>query len=79
MNPMFDDRSQCLLLSSQNPSCLTSIIAVLRASGIETEEALHRPWGSDNFAPALMVCIQDYTRAFSLAKPIVTAYAVMVH
>jgi hypothetical protein len=60
-------RSKCLLVSSEYPAHLRSVLALLHANGIQVEEGIHRPWGSDEFVPALMVSIEDYPRASALA------------
>jgi hypothetical protein len=46
-----DVRSPCLPVSSTHPSHLRSVIAMLQAHGIRTEEGLHRRWGSNEFVP----------------------------
>ena len=42
-------------------------MSLLHAHGIHAEERLHRPWGSNELVLALMVSIEDYSRAFALA------------
>jgi hypothetical protein len=57
----------CLLASSSYPTHLRSVAAILYAQGIQVEEGLHRPSGSDELVPALMVSREDYPRASALA------------
>jgi hypothetical protein len=43
---------------------------MLHAHGIHAEEGLHRPRGSDELVPALLVSREDYPRASALADSI---------
>jgi hypothetical protein len=74
-----ESRSQCLLVSSKYPPHLRSVVAMLHANGIETEESLHRLWGSDEFVPALLVSMEDYPRASALADSIGPTLRVTPH
>ena len=72
-------RVKCLLVYSKYPPHLRSVMSILHAHGIHAEEGLHRPRGSDEVVPALMVSLEDYPRASALADSIgpmlnVTAY-----
>ena len=70
---------QCLLVSSKYPPHLRSVMSMLHAHGIHAEEGLHRPWGSDEFVPALMVSIDDYPRALALADSVSPILGVRPH
>jgi hypothetical protein len=74
-----ENHSRCLLVSSKFSPHLRSVAAMLQANGIEAEEGLHRPWGSDEFVPALMVSIEDYPRASALADSIGPTLRVTPH
>jgi hypothetical protein len=65
-----EDRVQCLLVYSQYPPHLRSVLSILHAHGIHAEEGLHRTRGSDERVPALMVSVEDYPRASALADSI---------
>jgi hypothetical protein len=82
------DQNVCLVLfpevSTETalpiPDCfhiLTSF--VLHAHGIHAEEGLHRPVGSHEFVPALMVSAEDYPRASALADCIAPMLNVMAY
>jgi hypothetical protein len=60
-------RVQRLLVYSKYPTHLRSVTSILHAHGIHAEEDLHRPRGSDELTPALMVSVEDYPRASALA------------
>lgn len=70
---------QCLLASSIYPSHLRSVVVMLHAHGIRTEEGLHRQRGSDEFVPALMVSMEDYPRASVLAASVGPTLRVTCH
>jgi hypothetical protein len=72
-------RLPCLLVSSTYPSHLRSVIAMLHAHGIRTEEGLHRRWHSNEFVPALMVSMEDYPRASVLAESVGPTLRVTLH
>jgi hypothetical protein len=69
----------CLLVSSSYPPHLRSVAAMLYAHGIQVEEGLHRPWGSDELIPALMVSREDYPRASALAESVGPMLRVTAH
>jgi hypothetical protein len=71
--------AQCLLVSSKYPPHLRSVMSMLHAHGIHVEEGLHRPWGSDELVPALMVSIKDYPRASALADSVAPMLGVRAH
>jgi hypothetical protein len=58
----------CLLVSSSYRPHLRNVAAMLHAYGIQVEEGLHRPWGTEELIPALMVSREDYPRASALAE-----------
>jgi hypothetical protein len=58
---------------------LRSVMSMLHAHGLHAEEGLHRPWGSDDLVPALMVSIEDYPRASVLANSGAPMLEVKVH
>ncbi len=70
---------KCLLVYSKYPPLLRSVMSMLRAHGIHAEEGLHRPRGSREFAPALMVSVEDYARASALAYSIAPMLNVMAY
>jgi hypothetical protein len=70
---------QCLLVSSKYPPHPRSVMSMLHAHGIHAEEGLHRPWGSDEFVPALMVSVEDYPRASALADSVAPMLNVMAY
>jgi hypothetical protein len=72
-------RVQCLLVSSKHPSHLRSVMSILHAHCIHAEEGLHRPWGSDELVPALMVSIEDYSRALAVADSVSPMLGVRPH
>jgi hypothetical protein len=59
-------RLRCLLVSSKDPVHLKTVIAMLHAHGIETEEGLHRPWRSASFEPSVMISSEDFPKALEL-------------
>jgi hypothetical protein len=71
--------SKCLLVSSEYPAHLRSVLAILHANGIQVEEGIHRRWGSDEFVPALMVSMEDYSRASALADSVGPTLRVTPH
>jgi hypothetical protein len=71
--------AQCLLVSSKYPPHLRSVMSMLHAHGIHAEESLHRPWGSDELVPALIVSEEDYPRASALADSIAPMLNVMAY
>jgi hypothetical protein len=71
--------AQRLLVSSKYPPHLRSVMSMLHAHGIHAEEGLHRPWGSDELVPALMVSIEDYPRASALADSVAPMLGVRAH
>jgi hypothetical protein len=56
-------RLRCLLVSSKDPAHLKTVVAMLHAHGIQTEEGLHRPWRSASFESSVMVSPEDYPKA----------------
>jgi hypothetical protein len=70
-------RAQCLLVYSKYRPLLGSVLSMLHAHGIQAEEDLHRPSGSDELMPALMVSVEDYPRASALADSIAPTLNVM--
>jgi hypothetical protein len=69
----------CLLVSSSYPTHLRSVTAMLHAHGIQVEEGLHRPSGSHELLPALMVSREDYPRASALANLVGPMLRVTAH
>jgi hypothetical protein len=65
-------RWRCLLISSKNPAYRKSVIAMLHANGIQTEEGLHRPWGAAGFESAIMVSSEDFSKASALYNELET-------
>jgi hypothetical protein len=61
-------RLRCLLVSSKDPAHLKTVVAILHAHGIQTEEGLHRPWRSASFESSIMVSPEDYPEASVLYK-----------
>ena len=57
-----ESRLRCLLVSSKDPAHLKTVVAMLHAHGIQTEEGLHRPWRSASFEPSVTVSPEDYQR-----------------
>jgi hypothetical protein len=74
-----ETRVQCLLVYSKYPPHLRTVMSMLHAQGIHAEEALHRPRGSDEFMPVLMVSVEDYPRASALADSIAPMLNVMAY
>ncbi len=70
---------QCLLVYSKYLPHLRSVMSMLHAHGIHAEEGLHRPRGSQDFMPALMVSAEDYARASAIADSIAPTLNVMTH
>jgi hypothetical protein len=70
---------QCLLVYSKYRPHLRSVMSMLHAHGIHAEEGLHRPRGSHEFVPALMVSVEDYPRASALADSIAPRLNVMAY
>jgi hypothetical protein len=70
---------QCVLVSSKHPSHLRSVMSTLHAYCVHAEEGLHRPWGSDELVPALMVSLEDYPRASALAESVAPMLGVRPH
>jgi hypothetical protein len=54
-------------------------MSMLHAHGIHAEEGLHRPRGSDDLVPALMVSVENYPRASALADSIAPMLNVMAY
>ncbi len=52
-----------LLVSSSDPIRLKTVVAMLHAQGIQSEEGLHRPWRSVGFESSIMVSSEDYSKA----------------
>jgi hypothetical protein len=73
------DRAQCLLVCCKYLPHLRSVMSMLHTHGIHAEEALHRPRGSEEFMPALMVSVEDYPRASALADAIAPMLNVMAY
>jgi hypothetical protein len=71
--------AQCLLVSSKYPPHLRNVLSMLHAHGIHAEEGLHRPRGTDELVPALMVSVEDYPRASALAASVAPTLQVTVH
>jgi hypothetical protein len=65
-------RWRCLLISSKNPAYRKSVIAMLNANGIQTEEGLHRPWHAAGFESAIMVSPEDFPKASALYNELET-------
>jgi hypothetical protein len=63
-----ETRLRCLLVSSRDRAHLKTVIAMLNAHGIQTEEGLHRPWRSAGFESSVMVAPEDVLRASVLYK-----------
>ena len=63
-----EGRLRCLLVSSKDPAHLKTVVAMLQAHGIQTEEGLHRPWRSASFEPSVMVSPENYPEASVLYK-----------
>jgi hypothetical protein len=61
-------RVRRVLVSSQDPAHLKTVIAMLHAHGIQTEEGLHRPWHSAAFESSVLVSPEDYPEASVLYK-----------
>jgi hypothetical protein len=61
-------RLQCLLVSSKDPAHLKTVVAMLEAHGIQTEEGLHRPWRAVSFESSVMVSLKDHPTASVLYK-----------
>jgi hypothetical protein len=61
-------RLQYLLVSSKDPAHLKTVVAMLHAHGIQTEEGLHRPWRSASFESSVMVSAEDHPKASVLYK-----------
>jgi hypothetical protein len=61
-------RLRCLLVSSKDPAHLKTVVAMLHAHEIQTEEGLHRPWRSASFESSIMVSPEDYPKASVLYK-----------
>jgi hypothetical protein len=72
-------RLQCPLAYSKYAPHLRSVMSMLHAHGIHTEECLHRPRGWDEFVPGLMVSVEDYPRASALAGSVAPMLNVMVY
>jgi hypothetical protein len=70
---------QCVLVSSKHPSHLRSVMSILHAHCVHVEEGLHRPWGSDELVPALMVSVEDYPRASALAETVAPMLGLRSH
>jgi hypothetical protein len=58
--------SRRLLVSSKDTAHLKTVMAMLHAHGIQTEEGLHRPWRSASFESSVMVSPKDYPKASML-------------
>jgi hypothetical protein len=52
----------------KDPADLKTVVAMLYAHGIQTEEGLHRPWRSASFESSVMVSPEDYPEASVLYK-----------
>ncbi len=56
-------RVRRVLVSSRNSAHVKTVIAMLHAHGIQTEEGLHRPWHSADFESSVLVSPEDYPGA----------------
>jgi hypothetical protein len=65
-------RWRCLPVSSKNPAHVKSVIAMLHANGIQTEEGLHRPWRAAGFESAIMISPEDFPKATVLYNELQT-------
>jgi hypothetical protein len=68
MEWMNEARLRCLLVSSKDLAHLNTVVAMLHAHRIQTEEGLHRPWRSANFECSIMVSPADHPKASVLYK-----------
>jgi hypothetical protein len=68
MEQIDEARLRCLLVSSKDPTHLRTVVAMLQAHGIQTEEGLHRPWHSVTFESSVMVLLEDHPKASALYK-----------
>jgi hypothetical protein len=59
-------RLRRVLVSSSDPVRLKTVVAMLHAQGIQTEEGLHRPWRSERFESSVLVSSEDYSTASRL-------------
>jgi hypothetical protein len=64
---------RCLLASSKDPAHLRTVVAMLEAHGIQSEEGLHRPWRSAVFESSVMVSLDDHPKASVLYRELDTA------
>jgi hypothetical protein len=54
-------------------------MSMLHAHGIHAEEGIHRPRGSDELMPALIVSVEDYPRASALVHSVAPMLNVMAN
>ena len=63
-------RLRCLLVSSQDPGHLKTVVAMLHAHGIQTEEGLHRPWRSASFESSVYGLARGLSKGLSALRGI---------